>query len=305
MTETRYDPGKRTFRLLANLVDRPRTRSELYELGYDQAGTDRAKALSRDIDRLEQLGYPVTIDSDDTDPVYRLKRDGLVGIDLNSADLTLLRLAAQSMTGRDELHQIARRTVRKLLGGASVTDDQATVRITLPEHGFLFTIIEAMAQRAPIRFEYGNPRHPERRFYTVEVTGVWETLGAFYCRGTRLAVGAVVGDMHETKPEERNFRLSRVKSAEILEPTGYEPKGTLNRYFDPIDTSVFLAEGAGDHLRDEAQYVGTSDGWDEYRFENVNWPRLMEQLGVIGTGARTSHPDYRKRLEHLVGLGES
>ena len=297
----RYDPGKRTFRLLANLVDRPRSRSELYELGYEQSGADQAKALNRDLERLRGLGYPVSV-SDDDEPMFSLDREGLIGIDLDSADLTLLRLAAQSLTGKDELHQVARRAVRKLLGGASVTGDQATVRIAIPEYGDMFDIVEAMGERAPIVIEYENPQFPERRFYTVEVTGVWETMGAFYCRGNRLAVGPTRDEMVEMETEERVFRLSRIVSIDVLEPTGYEADTHLERIFEPVDASIYLKEGAGDHLRDEEHYVGSADGWDEYRFENVNLHRLLEQLAVVGTRGRTSVPDYRERLEHLVSL---
>ena len=308
VTKTRtYDPGKRMFVLLAHLVDRPRLRSELYELGYEKSGADRAKALNRDITKLREFGYPITHDEgEDNDPLYSLDRDGLIGVDLSSADLTLLRLAAQSLTGKDELHKVARRTVQKLLGGAFVTDDQATVRITLPEMGYLFDIVEAMDRRAPIVIEYENPRTPERRFYIIEVTGVWETLGSFYCKGNRVAVGPTRGDMTECEPVERNFRFSRIKNVEALESTGYEAKPELKRAFDPVDTSIFLAPEAGNHLRDEKRERGTDgNGWTEYAFENANWPRLLDQLAVIGTGARSTNPDYRERLEHIAGLGES
>lgn len=305
MTGTRtYDPGKRIFRLLANLVDEPRRRSELYELGYDQSGADRAKALNRDIDKLKEFGYPVS-QTDEDDPLFEIDRAGLIGIDLDAADLTLLRLAAQSLTGRDELHKIARRTVQKLLGGASITGDQATVRIALPDIGHLFDVVEAIGQRAPIIIEYDNPRSPDRRFYRIEAHAVWETLGSFYVRGTRLAVGPTREDMAEADPATRNFRLSRVVSIEILEPTGYEAEPVLSRAFDPVTATIHLAPGAGQHLLIQGEHLGPDEsGWERCRFEGANWPRLLDHLNLLGTQARTDVADYRERLEHIAGMGE-
>lgn len=299
-----YDPGKRIFQLLANLVDRPRRREELYKLGYEQSGADRAKALNRDIEKLREFGYPVN-QSDEEDPLFEIDRAGLIGLDLDAADLTLLRLAAQSLTGRDELHKVARRTVHKLLGGASITADQATVRIALPQIGHLFEIVDAIGKRAPIVIEYDNPRSPDRRFYLVEADGVWETFGSFYCRGTRLAMGATRDEMGDLAPEVRNFRLSRIVSVEVLEPTGYTAEPVTSRSFDPVTATIYLAPGAGEHLRNRAEYVGTDeDGWEGYRFTDVSWARLLDQLNLLGIEARTDVADYQERLSHIAGLGE-
>lgn len=305
MTGTRtYDPGRRLFRLLANLVDEPRRRSELYELGYDHAGADRAKALNRDIEKLREHGYPVA-QSDDEDPVFELVLDGLVALDLDAADLTLLRLAAESLTGKAELHRVAKRTVQKLLGGARITDDQAAVRIALPEIGHLFDIVDAIAARTPLLIEYDNVRNPDRRYYTVEVHGVWETYGQYYCRGARIAVGSGRDAMIETPSETRNFRLSRIVSVEPLEPTAYTPEPITVRSFDPVTATIHLAPGAGDHLRSRGEHVGADDeGWEGYRFADADWPRMLDVLNLLGIEARTDVDDYRERLRHLAELGQ-
>jgi len=292
------------FQLLANLVDGPRRRTELYRLGYERAGSDQAKALNRDIAKLREFGYPISM-TDEEDPMCEIDRTGLIGLDLSAADLTLLRLAAESLTGRDELHRVAQRTIRKLLGGASVRDDQAAVRIALPEVGPLFEIVDAIGRRAPLVIEYENPRAPDRRFYLVEASSVWETLGMFYCRGTRLAVGPSRDDMVEHEPEIRNFKLSRIVNVDVLEPTGYEAEPVLTRSFEPVSTTVHLAPGAGAHLRSRGEPVGQDeDGWDGFLFEGASWPRLLDHLNLLGVQARTDYGDYRERLAHIAGLGE-
>lgn len=305
MTGSRtYDPGKRIFRLLANLVDQPRRRSDLYELGYDQSGADRAKALNRDLDRLRDFGYPTT-QTDEDDPLVAVDRAGLIAIDLDAADLTLLRLAAQSLTGKDDLQKVARRTVQKLLGGAHVSDDQSTVRITLPGSYHLFDLVDAIGRRAPVILDYDNPRSPDRRFYLVEVDAVWETLGSYYCRGRRISVGGTKDEMVPAEPEVRNFRLSRIRAIDVLEPTDYRANPVVGRSFDPVTATIYLAPGAGENVRARGEHVGRDEnGWDGYRFENASWPRLLDQLNQLGVQARTDADDYSRRLAHIIGLGE-
>nr|WP_241698503.1 WYL domain-containing protein [Flaviflexus huanghaiensis] len=169
----------------------------------------------------------------------------------------------------------------------------------------MFDIVDAIAHRTPVLIEYDNVRNPRRRFYTVEVHGVWETLGQFYCRGNRTAVGTGADDMEQTAPEIRNFRLSRIVSVEALEPTGYTPEPITVRSFDPVTATVYLAPGAGDHLRARGKPVGTDDnGWDGYRFEETDWPRMLDALNILGVESRTDVADYRERLRHIADLGQ-
>lgn len=293
-----YRSHERIFSLLAQLFAKPARRDDLVGLGYERGDTGD-KRLRRDIDKAGQLGYPILYDAEAA--IYRIDREHLAEVSITGEDLTMLRLAVSSLTERGQLHEVARRTLNKLLGHAreEEAEEAIALRVELSEHDMALTIVEAIAHRRPLSFDYDAASH-EVRAYRVEPCRVWRMGRAYYLAARRIAVGPDKAHLEECPAEARSFRLTRISGLTVEDPGHFSTDLSIESgAFRPVDATVRLAEGAGEHLRERFGAHG-----DTVRIQGMATADFIDEMNLLGEDAWTDDPDYRTRLEHLANLGE-
>lgn len=299
------NPGARMHALLEYLGSGPMSRDEVRSMDTYRHLNDGAfaTALHRDLTELARLGYIVEREEDDDGAIhYSLSHAGNVAVDLNPLDMSLLRHAAASLDRKTELHDIATRTVTKLLGSARSTSTSTRLAISLPIGAILLDIAHAIEERRPLDVDYqsaGRDR-PERRI--LEVHSAWENYAHIYLRARPIHDG-------EVSAELRTYRADRITKVHgLLDATDYEiidhdedvtPSLTYGTYV------VQLRPGAGEHIRERGTAVGVADdGWDRIELRDVALHDLYDDLNVLGTDARIEgETGWLDRLEHVSRLG--
>ena len=302
-TPREYKASKRRLALLASVVDKPRTRSDIRRLVYGELGDSAAeKAFQRDREALAVLGYEIR----DRGEACVLDLD-LLPLEIDRLELSILRLVASHFSSSGDDHRVVRSTITKLLAGASPRRENVRVKTAIPGLGHLLDVAAAMASRAPIVIEYTATSRHEARYYRLEPAHLWSSLGGYYVSGMRVAVGESAQTMEEAEPRYSTYKVDRISSLKIEEPTGFEPAAWQEPLAPMTRTSleVDIAPGAGQHVIARGQGRDLGSGWTRVLLPEAGIDQVIDTLNQLGCSARTDNEEYLSRLRHLASLGES
>lgn len=278
--------------------DQIRDTVEGYEpLPYGASEEERRKAeaafermFERDKAELREMGVPVeTVEAVDGGEIgYRIRpaEAAMPTLELTAAELAVLGVAKDYWRGA-VLGADAEQAVAKLASSA-----EHGPRVELPfaavptaSHEAFGTLVEAIAERRAVRFEYSSVTSGAAT-RTVEP---WTVV-------LRAGVAYVIG-FDRDREAARTFRVQRIggRVTPLGEPGAYDipddiPLGTLAGGEDVRTARVALRPESGHALRRRGTAAGEREGWDLLDVDYVHADALVAEVLALAGSARIVSP---------------
>jgi proteasome accessory factor B len=210
------DKLERLLTLTATLLtaNRPLSGEELHERidGYPDATASFRRAFERDKEDLREMGIPLVMEDlpnrEIPTPGYRIERDKYYLRDpgFTPDELAALRVAASLV----QLGGVGSEGLWKFGGTSEAIDASAGAIAELPSDRRLTPLFSAIADRAQVRFVYGDHERPVDPYRLEFQRGRWYLTGYDHWRD-----------------DERNFRVDRIAGdVSVGPPATFDPPPT-------------------------------------------------------------------------------
>ena len=251
------------------------------------------RMFERDKAELREMGVPVETVEDSVygDEIgYRIRpaEAAMPALELTAAELAVLNVATDYWRGA-VLGGDAQQAVMKLASSAEHGPRVELPFAALPAaaHDAIGTLVEAIADRQAVRFEYSSTKAGAAT-RTVEP---WTVV-------LRAGVAYVIG-FDRDREAARTFRVQRIggRVTPVGEHRAYDipdeiPLGALGESEDIHTARVALRPESGHALRRRGTAAGVDGGWDLYDVEYAHSDALVaEVLGLAGAARIVSPED--------------